>query len=380
MRKNSILSIFLFFAFSISAYAQQITGSVTDENGIPLPGASVVVEGTSNGVTTNFDGNYSIETSQGDVLVFRFVGYQSQSITVESSSAMNVQLMPNNALSEVVVTALGISREKKSLGYSVSEVSGESINDVKDDNIANSLIGKVAGLQITQSGGIGSGSRITIRGNNSLGGNTQALIVVDGVPINSSGINSGSNDDGGATFRSSISGGGISDINSDDVESISVLKGPTAAALYGSRAGNGVILVTTKKGTNSDKLGVTINSNISVDSPMFLPDYQNEYGHGTLGAAPTDITQLTRSSWGSRLDGSQKLYYNGNRAIPYSAQENNVSDFFRNAIKSISSISLDKASEAGSIRFSYTNNSTESVLENSDLNSHNFNLRGVANL
>ena len=380
MRKNSILSIFLFFAFSISAYAQQITGSVTDEDGIPLPGASVVVEGTSNGVTTNFDGNYSIETSQGDVLIFRFVGYQSQSIIVESSSAINVQLIPNNALSEVIVTALGISREKKSLGYSVSEVSGESINDVKDDNIANSLIGKVAGLQITQSGGIGSGSRITIRGNNSLGGNTQALIVVDGVPINSSGINSGSNDDGGATFRSSISGGGISDINSDDVESISVLKGPTAAALYGSRAGNGVILVTTKKGTNSDKLGVTINSNISVDSPMFLPDYQNEYGHGTLGAAPTDITQLTRSSWGSRLDGSQKLYYNGNRAIPYSAQENNVSDFFRNAIKSISSISLDKASEAGSIRFSYTNNSTESVLENSDLNSHNFNLRGVANL
>jgi TonB-dependent SusC/RagA subfamily outer membrane receptor len=315
MRKNSILSIFLIFAFSISAYAQQITGSVTDENGIPLPGASVVVEGTSNGVTTNFDGNYSIETSQGDVLVFRFVGYQSQSITVESSSAMNVQLMPNNALSEVVVTALGISREKKSLGYSVSEVSGESINDVKDDNIANSLIGKVAGLQITQSGGIGSGSRITIRGNNSLGGNTQALIVVDGVPINSSGINSGSNDDGGATFRSSISGGGISDINSDDVESISVLKGPTAAALYGSRAGNGVILVTTKKGTNSDKLGVTINSNISVDSPMFLPDYQNEYGHGTLGAAPTDITQLTRSSWGSRarwITGS--LYYNGEQS------------------------------------------------------------------
>jgi TonB-dependent SusC/RagA subfamily outer membrane receptor len=379
MRKNTILSVFLFFAFSISAYAQQITGSVTDENGIPLPGASVIVEGTSNGVVTNFDGNYSIETSQGDVLVFRFVGYQTQSINVESSSAMNVQLIPNNALSEVVVTALGISREKKSLGYSVSEVSGESINDVKDDNIANSLIGKVAGLQITQSGGIGSGSRITIRGNNSLGGNTQALIVVDGVPINSSGINSGSNDDGGATFRSSISGGGISDINSDDVESISVLKGPTAAALYGSRAGNGVILVTTKKGTNSDKLGVTINTNISMDSPMFLPDYQNEYGQGTLGAAPTDITQLSRSSWGSRLDGSQKLYYNGS-TIPYSAQENNVQDFFRNAIKSISSISLDKASEAGSIRFSYTNNSTESILENSDLNSHNFNLRGVANL
>ena len=148
---------------------------------------------------------------------------------------------------------------------------------------------------------------LLLRGNNSLGGNTQALIVVDGVPIDSSGINSGSNDDGGATFRSSISGGGISDINSDDVESISVLKGPTAAALYGSRAGNGVILVTTKKGTNSDKLGVTINSNISVDSPMSLYlIIKMNMDKVLLVLHQLDITQLTRSSWGANLDGPQR--------------------------------------------------------------------------
>jgi len=391
MRKNTILSVLLFFAFSISVYAQQITGSVTDENGIPLPGASVVVEGTSNGVTTNFDGNYSIETSQGDVLVFRFVGYQSQTITVESSSAMNVQLMPNNALSEVVVTALGISREKKSLGYSVSEVSGDNVNTIKDSNLASSLAGKVAGLQITQSGAIGSGSRVTIRGNNSLGGNTQALIVVDGIPINGSGINSGSNDDGGTpSYEPEISGGGISDINPDDVESISVLKGPNAAALYGSRAGNGVILITTKKGSSSKGLGISIKSNLYVDTPMSLtlPSYQNEYGQGTLGASyPSPRYNADRStlnswdkySWGPKLNGALSPYYNDD-VRAYSAQPDNVRDFFRDAFRAINSISLDQGYENGSIRFSYTNNSSESMLPNSDLQSHNFNLRAVAKL
>ena len=391
MRKNTILSVLLFFAFSISVYAQQITGSVTDENGIPLPGASVVVEGTSNGVTTNFDGNYSIETSQGDVLVFRFVGYQSQTITVESSSAMNVQLMPNNALSEVVVTALGISREKKSLGYSVSEVSGDNVNTIKDSNLASSLAGKVAGLQITQSGAIGSGSRVTIRGNNSLGGNTQALIVVDGIPINGSGINSGSNDDGGTpSYEPEISGGGISDINPDDVESISVLKGPNAAALYGSRAGNGVILITTKKGSSSKGLGISIKSNLYVDTPMSLtlPSYQNEYGQGTLGASypsprynadRSTLNSWGKSSWGPKLNGALSPYYN-DEVRAYSAQPDNVRDFFRDAFRAINSISLDQGYENGSIRFSYTNNSSESMLPNSDLQSHNFNLRAVAKL
>ena len=176
MIKNSILSILLTFAFSISAYAQQITGSVSDDNGIPLPGASIVIQGSSQGTTTDFDGNFSIETAQGSTLVFRYVGYESQLVVVGSSS-INVQLVADNALDEVVVTALGISREKKSLGYSVTEVSGDDINTIKDNNIASSLIGKVAGLNITNSGTIGSTSRITLRGNNSVNGMNQALIV-----------------------------------------------------------------------------------------------------------------------------------------------------------------------------------------------------------
>ena len=391
MRKNKILSVFLFFAFSISVYAQQITGSVTDENGIPLPGASVFIEGTSNGVVTNFDGNFTIETSVGETLSVSFVGYATQRITLNSSAPINIQLEPNALLDEVVVTALGISREKKSLGYAVSEVSGDNVNTIKDSNLASSLAGKVAGLQITQSGTIGSGSRVTIRGNNSLGGNTQALIVVDGIPIDGSGINSGSNDDGGTpSYEPEISGGGISDINPDDVESISVLKGPNAAALYGARAGNGVILITTKKGSSSQGLGISIKSNLYVDTPMpgTLPTYQNEYGQGTLSAfyaSPrynadrSTANSWGRTSWGPRMNGSLSPYYN-DEVREYSAQPNNVRDFFRDAFRAINSISLSSGFENGSIRFSYTNNSSESMLSNSDLQSHNFNLRAVANL
>jgi len=390
MRKN-VFKIILMTLFSLSIYAQQFSGNVTDENGIPLPGASVIVQGTNSGVVTDFDGNFSIETSIGETLVISFVGYASQSIIVNSNSSINIQLNPDVLLDEVVVTALGISREKKSLGYAVSEISGDNVNTIKDNNLANSLSGKVAGLQVSQSGSLGSSSRIVIRGNNSLGGNTQALIVVDGMPINSSiagdgegnQYTQGSNDGGGQpSYEPSISGGGITDINPDDVESVTVLKGPSAAALYGSRAGNGVILITTKKGSRSNKLGVTLKTNLYIDNPMLLPDFQNEYGQGTLGKvfpARGGDTAWTGDSWGARLNGSLQPYYDGS-VKSYSAQPDNVKNFFRSAARKITSISLDKGSENGSVRFSYTNNSSQSMIEGSDLDSHNFNLRGVADL
>lgn len=372
--RNAISGLFLFIVCSLSAQ-QIVNGTVTDELGAPLPGATISVIGTNDGTTTDFDGNYSITTSNGVELQISYIGYQKQNILVSDEAEFSVSLQPDNELSNVVVTALGISREKKSLGYSVSEISGDQINTIKDYNIANSLVGKVPGLNITQSGAMGSGSRITIRGNNSLSGNTQALIVVDGVPINADGINTG-----GDVYESNVSGGGISDINPNDVETISVLKGPNAAALYGSRAGNGVILITTKRGSQDGKLGVTINTNLTFDDPMFLPDFQNSYGQGTFAAAGTDLVgDWSINSWGSRLDGSQKLYYDGTTK-PYSAQPNNVSDFFRTATKAVTSISIDKGSEESSLRFSYTNNSSEATLENSNLNSHNFNLRGTAQL
>ncbi len=376
VNKNNKLLLVLLLLVSGFTFAQQtISGLVTDEAGVPLPGATVVVNQTNNGTTTDFDGNFSISASDGQSISISFVGYQTLSIVVGDGADYNVSLQPDSLLDEVVVTALGLSREKKSLGYSVSEISGDNINTVKDHNIASSLTGKIAGVNITQSGSIGSGSRITIRGNNSIGGNTQALIVVDGVPINADGI-----DSGGSVYNSQVTGGGITDINPNDVESISVLKGPNAAALYGSRAGNGVILITTKKGSKSDRLGVTLNTNVTFDDPMFLPEYQNQYGQGSLGAAGTDlVNDWYTGSWGQRLDGSSQLYFNGQQRS-YSGQPDNVSDFFRTAMRAITSVSLDKGSESGSVRFSYTNNSTESILPNSDLESHNFNLRGTAQL
>ena len=367
-------SFLLFFALTMSAYAQQISGTVSDENGVPLPGATVVVEGTSTGVSTDFDGNYSIDASQGDVLVFSYVGYQSQSVSVGTSSTVDVSLEPDSLLDEVVVTALGLTREKKSLGYSVSEITSEQVNTIKDHNLANALVGKVAGINITQSGTIGAGSRIVIRGNNSLTGQNQALVVVDGIPINQDGINSG-----GSEYNNIITGGGITDVNPNDVESVSILKGPNAAALYGARAGNGVILITTKKGNSESKMGVTVNSNTVFEDPMFLPDRQNIYGQGTRNAAATASADMSRGSYGQLADGSLQLYYDGT-SKPYTAQPNNVADFYETGVKSINSVSISNGNSKSNFRFSYTNNSTTSILPNASLNSHNFNVRAMSQL
>jgi len=369
-----------------------INGTIFDSDGNPLPGASILEVGTENGTTSDFDGKFTIQLENEDaVLKASFIGFETTELIVGSSDNVSIYLnVEDSFLNEVVITALGISREKKSLGYAVTEVSGENVNTIKDNNLASSLSGKVAGLQVSGAGSLGSGSRITIRGNNSLGGNSQALIVVDGMPINSSlpigsennQRNAGSQDNGGQpSFEPSIGAGGISDINPDDVESISVLKGPSAAALYGSRAGNGVILITTKKGSRSKGLGVTVKTNLYVDNPMFLPDFQNQYGQGNLGSANLDRSagDWSSLSWGGKLDNSQQPYYDGT-IQPYSAQTNNVGDFFRSGLRSITSVSVSKGSETGSIRFSYTNNATEGIIENSDLDSHNFNLRAVANL
>ena len=387
--KNSIITLFL--SLSSVLFAQKtVTGNVSAAQDGPLPGATIIVKGSDNtGTLTDFDGNFSVSASIGDVLIVSYVGFASQEVSIANDSTLSIVLESDQQLDEVVVTALGISREKKSLGYAVTQVSGENLNTVKDNNLASSLTGKVAGLQISQSGSLGSASRITIRGNNSLGGNSQALIIVDGMPINASlpisgdgsQISSGSSGvGGGPSFEPSISGGGISDINPDDVESISVLKGPSAAALYGSRAGNGVILITTKKGKRSDELGVKIKTDLYVDNPLLLPEYQNQYGQGSFGAAYTDRTNdWGELSWGSVLDGSQQAYYDGTTKA-YRAQSDNVKNFFRQAVRRITSISMDKGSENSSFRFSYTNNQSEAIVENSDLNSHNFNLRSITNL
>lgn len=378
MRK--ILIVFtMCFALLSSAYAQQtVTGTVIGDDGVGIPGVTIVEKGTSNGIITNIDGVYTIKVADDATITFSFVGMQSVDEAVSGRSTIDVTLLASHiGLEEVVVTALGISKQKKALGYAVTTVGSDDIAVVKDHNPANSLVGKVAGVVVTQgSGGPGGGSRVIIRGNNSITGNNQPLVVVDGVPIDASGSNSG-----GSVYNSTITGGGITDINPDDIESITVLKGPNAAALYGSRAGNGVLLVTTKKGVKGKGLGVSFNSNITFDNPMLLPDYQNKYGQGSQGNVPGNVDDLKNStgSWGPMLDGSSQLYYTGENR-PYSAQPDNFADFFETGAKYVNSISLDGAGDNYSIRFSYTNNYTESMIPNSDLKSHNFNLRGLVDL
>lgn len=369
------LTVCLSLIWSVNAQ-KTITGTVLDKSGVGIPGVNVVEKGTTNGTSTDIDGNYQLTVVDGAVLQFSAIGMKTMELPTTKAGRV---IMENDVamLDEVVVTALGISRDKKALGYAVSKVGEDDLSVVKDSNPANSLVGKVAGVIVTQSSaGVGSGSRITIRGNNSITANNQPLIVIDGIPIDNSGANSGGN-----VYESKISGGGISDINPDDIESISVLKGPNAAALYGSRAGNGVILITTKKGSVTNGIGVSINSNITFENPMLLPDFQNEYGQGTRGNVPANLVDLknSSSSWGPKLDGSEKLYYTGEQR-PYVAQKDNVKDFFRTGARLINSLALDGGGENYNIRFSYTNNSTESMLPNSDLASHNFNLRGFANL
>ncbi|MGY5849849.1 SusC/RagA family TonB-linked outer membrane protein [Salegentibacter sp. F14] len=378
VKKLLFLLGLMFFSFNQNLIAQEqtVTGTVTDsENGIPLPGVTVLEKGTSNGTSTDFDGNYSIDVPEEAILVFSMIGYEEQEIPVSGQNTIDLTLSPDTeALDEVVVTSLGLTREKKSLGYAVTELDSDEVNTVKDYNVASSLVGKVAGLVVNQASGVGSGSRITIRGNNTLTGNNQALIVVDGIPIDASGSESG-----GSIYNSTVTGGGITDINPADIESVSVLKGPNAAALYGSRAASGVILITTKKGTRGAGLGISVNSNISIEETMFLPEFQNEYGQGTNGAVYSDLDNFGSNSWGPRLDGSQQLYYTGEERA-YTAQPDNVEDFFENGIKSINTISMDQGGENHSVRFSYTNNQTTSVIPNSELHSHNFNLRGVIDL
>ena len=209
----------MFFALTLSAYAQQVTGTVSDENGVPLPGATVVVQGTSTGVSTDFDGNYSITASSGDTLVFSFVGYASQSVAVGSSNTVNVQLEPDNSLDEVVVTALGVKRNTKALGYSVTEVDGTELSANPSTNAINALQGKVAGVMVTGSAmGAKGSSRVVIRGTSSLTGNNQPLYVVDGITINNNNLGA-AGVWGGTDF-----GDGISSINPDEVQSVSVLK------------------------------------------------------------------------------------------------------------------------------------------------------------
>ncbi|MCC8425804.1 SusC/RagA family TonB-linked outer membrane protein [Mucilaginibacter sp. UR6-11] len=350
--KTIYVRCFAFLLFSVitmTAYAQTtVTGTVTEKSGQTMPGVSVTEKGTGSGTTTDVDGKYSLKVKPGAVLTFSFIGYKSAQFTVGSASTLDVVLEADEtSLNEVVVTALGIKREKKSLGYAVQEVKGETLTAAKEPNIVNALSGQVAGLQITRSGnGPGGSSRITLRGNNSLTGSNQPLIVVDGIPLdNFIGPVDGNND---YYNPSRDMGNGLSDINPEDIESLSVLKGPAAAALYGSRAGNGAILITTKTGKTQKGLGITISSSIGTESIFKRPGVQTEFGQGESGL----YSATSDNSWGPKATGQAEKKWDGTTAPLHTYD--NIGNYFDNGLTANQSISLQQQYKSTSVYTSYS--------------------------
>ena len=356
--------------------AQQVTGRVTD-NGGPLPGVTVRIKGASIATSTGSDGKYSINVPDGNtVLVFSAIGYLTQEITVGDRKTIDVRLQEESSkLNEVIVTALGISRQRKALAYSVTEVKGDEFTQARENNVANALTGKVAGVNATGlSTGPGGSSRVIIRGNGSLSGGNQPLYVINGMPLENSvpGGSATTNGSAGNVDR----GDGIAGINPDDIESISVLKGGTAAALYGARAANGVILITTKKGRAQKGIGVDYNSSYTMETPAVFPDWQYEYGQGDNGVKPTtqgEAIQTGRRSFGTKIDGSPYVAADG-LTHPYSAQKDNIKNFYQTGSTFTNTLAFTGGTEAINYRFSASDLNSKSVLPNTDYNRKTGNL------
>jgi len=372
MKKLIALLILVFSLASthlVQAQVKTISGTVTAASDqTPLPGVNVVIQGTTKGSQTNFDGYYTIEASKGDVLIFSFIGMESKSVTITDETTVNVTLSDDaQSLDEVIITALGMKKEKKALTYSAQEVKGEDLTRVKQTNPINSLSGKSAGITITKSAsGAGGASKVVLRGNSSTT-NNDPLYVIDGIPMSNSGNGQNGEEPGTSIFGGHIGnrdgGDTMSLINPDDIESMSVLKGASAAALYGSQGANGVILITTKSGKDG-KVSVNFSSNITVDNVTSLPKLQTEYQSNSVGQPIAENGNVTDpKSWGAKTNGLS----------------NNVDDFFQTGYTAIQSLSLTAGNKKAQTYFSYANTSAGGIIPNNKLVRNNFNLRETAN-
>ena len=331
-----------------TAKAIQIKGTVKDALGEPLIGVSVLVKGTSNGTVTDLDGRFSLNVSVGDILEFSYVGYAAQSVTVKNATPLDIVLSEDaQALDEVVVTALGIKREAKALTYNVQEIKAAGITKVKDANFVNSLSGKIAGVTINQSSsGTGGSSRVVMRGTKSLFGENNALYVLDGIPMQ--GLRTKQSDN----FYESVEvadGDGISNINPEDIESMSVLTGASAAALYGNRGANGVILITTKKGAIG-KPRISYSNSTSFSRPFVTPEFQNTYGR----------KEGEFKSWGDKLE----------KPSTY-----NPLDFFQTGFNTMNSIAVSTGTETNQTHISFGAVNSEGIIDNNKYNRYNFTFR-----
>ncbi|KAF0200674.1 MAG: TonB-linked outer membrane protein SusC/RagA [Bacteroidetes bacterium] len=373
MRKLFLLFCLVLGLTASSLYGQDlsITGTVTSQDdGLSLPGVTVAVKGTSIGTTTDVNGKFSIRAAQGAVLQFSFVGMVKQEVTVGQSNVINVSMASGAlGLDEVVVTALGIKREKKSLGYALQDIQADELISSRESNVGNALTGKVAGLQVIRSSnGPAGSSKIILRGQSSLTGDNQPLIVVDGLPLNN--FTGRENND---YWNPSLDmGSGIGDINPDDIESISVLKGASAAALYGSRAGNGVILITTKKGARKPGLGITFSSTFGTESAFIHPEMQDNFGQGVAG----EYDNRSNLSWGPAITGQTLENWNGVEK-PLAAYDN-VGNFFDRGTSQNYNLSFQQEFDNTSVFTSLSRSNDKSIIPGAELTKTNLTTRAFS--
>lgn len=370
MRKLFLLLMGVVFIATQAMAQRTVTGVVSDEKGNPVAKASVVVRGTTVGTTTKDDGTYSLVVpANAKALVFSAVDMSPVEVAIGTNSAINAVLKnEDKSMTEVVVTAFGIKKDKKTLGYGVSQINSAELNRARTPNITNAIGSKIAGIRVQGSGGSFTGSSIIIRGYTTFTGSNQPLFVVDGIPIDNSG--------GGSPLQNgpSVSNRAL-DLNQDDIESISVLKGPSAAVLYGSRASNGVILVTTKKGKAGQKTAVEFSSNYSIETVNRLPNYQNDYAQGNNGL----FSPVAQTSWGPKMGTTVTNAYNpatnaNNLTQVLTPYPNNVSDLFRNGTNFQNNVAFSGGSDRNSFRFSYGYLRSTGVLDNNTLIRHNFSI------
>lgn len=383
MRKVLSIAFTLVMLFCVvnltQAQNRVVKGVVTaSPDGLPMPGVTILDKTNQTGTTTNVDGEYSITVGPNSILVFSFIGYSSQEVTVGNQSEININLEEDaSELSEVVVTALGISKEKEKLGYSLTEVGSETMTKARETNVANSLAGRVAGLVVKgTNSGPGGTSKITLRGTPSINGTGSPLYVINGVPMDNTQRGSA------GQWGGSDNGDGIGNLSPDDIETMTVLKGQAASALYGTRASNGVILITTKSGKKGGDWSASYNLNYMVENPVDFTDFQNQYGQGTGGQRPTTATdaQTTgRLAWGEPMGGTV-VGFDGAQ-YPYTPSSDGYLDFYRTGSNFTNTVSVSKGlGTDGSFRMSVSNLDSKSIVPNSGMDRLSLNLNVDQNI
>jgi TonB-linked SusC/RagA family outer membrane protein len=368
LKFNGFLALLLVLIAQVT-FAQDIavTGTVTDQAGLPIPGVNVLVKGTSNGTQTDFDGNFKLTASQGQVLVFTFLGMKT--VQVPASTNMKVKMADDSVqLEGVVVTAFGIKKQKKELGYATSTVSAKELTEVANTNLFESLSGKVAGVDITAPAQVGASAKVVIRGYNSLSNNVSPLYIVDGTPIQNQ------NNSGITNTRSFDGGNAVSDIDPNNIESMTILKGAAASALYGSRAGAGVIIITTKSGKNKQKISVELNNSIDYATVARVPHLQNEFGQGwdhkswsVYGPGLENNTASNENgSWGPKFNGEIRpwgsILNNAQQIKPYVALEDNIKEFYETGITYTNGVRLSGGGDNSNFSLNFTDVNSDGII------------------